>query len=111
MTTSTDSSTEPANTAALTESDRNRLFASEGRRALLDVLDGGEEWPTPVDVATLATAVAEETAGEVEPAPEAVERIAISLHHNHLPRLSDAGVLDYDEASNRVTRVGSIPVR
>jgi hypothetical protein len=29
--------------------------------------------------------------------------VTISLHHHHLPLLDEAGVLDYDPETNRVT--------
>ncbi|NKE36506.1 hypothetical protein GWG54_11865 [Natronococcus sp. JC468] len=31
-----------------------------------------------------------------------VERVALELHHGHLPRLADRGVLDYDPNRRRV---------
>ena len=32
------------------------------------------------------------------------ENVAIELHHKHLPKLDQAGFIDYDEASGRITR-------
>ena len=88
-----------AGTARLTEQDLHRLLSSERRRILLDVLG---ERPTPVDVEELALAIAEREGGTDSARSDDVERITISLHHHHLPRLADGGVVEYSPASNRV---------
>ncbi|HKJ58395.1 MAG TPA: hypothetical protein VKA37_04135, partial [Halobacteriales archaeon] len=101
-----DSSDGPPETATFTDSDRIRLLASNRRRVLLDVV---EDRSTPVALETLAAAVGEAESGAGELERETVDRIAITLHHNHLPRLADAGVLDYDPASNHVAAVRGFP--
>lgn len=35
---------------------------------------------------------------------ESVERVAVSLHHNHLPKLAEFGVVDYDSDEPLVVR-------
>lgn len=40
------------------------------------------------------------TPGSGEPAP--ADRVAADLHHNHLPRLAEAGFLDYDRRQGTV---------
>jgi hypothetical protein len=94
-----------AGIADLPTSDRHKLLAAERRRTTLDVLT---RQVGPVDLENLAAAVtARETAGAATDA-EAVERVAISLHHAHLPMMSAFGVIDYDPEA---TRVESCPRR
>lgn len=62
------------------------LLADQRRREALYVLDRREG---PITVAELA----DEVATVVEAGPE---RVAIALHHVHLPKLADAGVVSYD---------------
>jgi hypothetical protein len=33
---------------------------------------------------------------------EFVERVKISLHHNHLPKMADLGVVEYDPDATRI---------
>lgn len=96
---SSDPTNERTGTARLTEPDLHRLLSSERRRILLDVLD---ERSIPVDVEELALAIAEREEGVDSLRADDVERVAISLHHHHLPRLADGGIVDYRPASNRV---------
>ena len=91
-------SNELAETASLTDVDRHRLLASERRRHTLDVL---ETESGPVELYELAQAVAGRERVTTSP-KAAIERIALSLHHNHLPKLDDFGVVDYDPKRNLV---------
>lgn len=82
----------------LTEQERHRLLAAERRRLALDVLAGSS---VPVDLEELARRIAERESGN--PADgRTVERVAVSLHHAHLPRMDEVGVLDYDPEENRI---------
>lgn len=90
--------------SGLTDSDRHRLFAAERRRIALELL---EEADLPFALEELATAITDretELGTREADAPDAgdVERVAISLHHVHLPLMADLGVVDYDAASKRV---------
>lgn len=96
---SSESPNEPSETAPLTEDDRHRLLSSERRRVLLDVL---ADRSTPVGLEALARAIGEEEMGTDAVDPETTERIAITLHHNHIPKLAEAGVVDYDARSTYV---------
>lgn len=82
----------------LTESERHGLLSSERRRTAIDVLGG---LSGPVELEELAAAVAARedggTADEV-----AVERVAVQLHHVHLPKMADMGVLDYEADTNLI---------
>ncbi|WP_424004919.1 DUF7344 domain-containing protein (plasmid) [Haloarcula salina] len=85
--------------AGLSQSERSRLLASECRQTALSVLS---ERRCPVDLDELAAAVAEHEAGDGDPASDRVSSIATALHHNHLPRMADMGVVNYDPESGRV---------
>jgi len=87
---------------------RARLAADERRWVVLQTLYGRAP---PIALDTLAEAVA--AAERDEPSDEAVETVAVSLHHHHLPLMADLGVLDYDGEENRVTahRGGSFAPR
>ena len=92
----------------LRRDERYELLAAERRRLAVDVLS---ERDTPVALDDLAAAVAARETTESDPGADAVNRTAISLHHVHLPRLADAGVVEYDATDRRVDdakRVSSI---
>jgi hypothetical protein len=88
----------------LTEEERYDLLAAERRRAVLAVL---AERGAPTTLDELAAAVATREDGETG----ATDRLAVSLHHVHLPRMDDLGVLDYDPADNRVETVRTLSKR
>jgi DNA-binding transcriptional ArsR family regulator len=68
--------------------DTLRLLADERRRTALRFLIEGDG-PTTVD--EVAERVAAD-AGDDRP----VERVRVDLHHTHLPKMDEAGVVDYD---------------
>jgi len=78
--------------AQLPETDRYRLLSNERRRATLTVL---AERTTPLRIDDLATAVAQRVIDD-DPEMEFVERVKISLHHSHLPKMDYLDVLEYD---------------
>ncbi|MGQ4557177.1 DUF7344 domain-containing protein [Halobellus sp. GM3] len=84
-------------TVNLTESQRHQLLASDRRRLAIEILT---ERIAPVDLDALAAAISAR-----EERDEAVDRVAISLHHAHLPKMDDAGVLDYNAESHRIERI------
>jgi hypothetical protein len=97
---------ERAEGADLTASERHRLLADDRRRAALACLASRTE---PVDLADLTLAVTKRET-EASPVPEdRLERVAVSLHHNHLPQMSDLGVLDYDAESGEVETLRTDP--
>ena len=67
------------------------VLAVRRRRIVLSVL---AERELPIDIGTLGQAVAEHE----RPAPNdrAVHHVRMSLHHAHLPKLADAGLVEYD---------------
>lgn len=70
------------------------LLSDERRRASVAVLaDRGDE----IELSRLASAVAERIGDEsADPSAETVDRMRISLHHCHLPKLAEAGLIAYD---------------
>lgn len=64
---------------------------------MLRELDGRAA-PVPLDELTAAVEDRTADAGDRT-------RIAISLHHTHLPMLDDAGLVDYDADTNRITAI------
>lgn len=89
-------------TIELTEGDRHRLLSNDRRRLALDVL---ATQTTPVQLRDLARAVATREADTEEPDSEYVDRVAITLHHSHLPKIAQRDVIDYDPESKRVTSI------
>lgn len=97
--TSTDLTADHPSVAGLSETDRHRLLAAERRRLALTVL---AERPPSVDLAELAAEVAAREPGIDATDAEAVEHVAITLHHTHLPTLAEKGVIDYDLRTQRI---------
>lgn len=103
MTQSTiDIAKEYAGTDDLPESEYHQLLAAERRRVTLDVL---ADRAGPVDLEDLSAAVAAREAdaedeGEVD--ERSVERVACTLHHSHLPKMDEVGLVDYDPDETRV---------
>lgn len=83
-------------TDTLSEGERHKLFAADERRFVLDAL---AERESPVDLSELAEAVAVRM-GRTD--GEDVDAMKVLLHHVHLPKMVDAGVLEYDTASHVV---------
>jgi|AntDeeMetagen192_2_1112575.scaffolds.fasta_scaffold22718_2 hypothetical protein len=83
----------------LTESARHRLLADPERRVVLERLSG---LTAPVELAELAEAVSTCDGDGGVAVPEPTTRVKARLHHTHLPKLAEAGVLDYDSDANRV---------
>lgn len=89
-------------TTELTPNERHRLLASEQRRLAMDAV---ADRTAPVELADLAAEVAEREAG-TETTDEALDRVAAALHHTHLPKMAEAGIVDYDGAANRIDPSG-----
>lgn len=89
----------------ISETDRHRLLASEQRRMALEILKGRT---APVDLEDLAAGIAGREDGADAADEEAVEHVAVQLHHAHLPKMAELGIIDYDPDTNRIK---SCPVR
>lgn len=94
-----DSDGDLAGTVELTDSDRHRLLTDERRRIALEVLSD-RVGPVPLD--ELATEVAARESERETVDSAAVERAAIALHHNHLPRLAATDIVEYDAETRQV---------
>ncbi|WP_115864564.1 DUF7344 domain-containing protein [Halorussus litoreus] len=89
------------------------LLGNPVRRNLLAILRESSSIERDRLTATLAAEAGDATGfGASEGTEEARHRMRIALHHNHLPRLADAGLVTYDEetvtATNRLKAVASL---
>lgn len=100
MTMSQNISASPEETTTdLTDAQRHRLLGNQRRQRLLAAL---AELSTPTDIDELATAIADRNP-ELEPSnADTVQRIKVSLHHQHLPMLDSFDILEYDVDDKQV---------
>lgn len=70
------------------------------RRTVLRTVAGNGQGAT--SVATLTDAVADVAASDRRSDGEHRQRIRIALHHRHLPKMDDAGLVRYDAEAGRV---------
>jgi len=91
-----------AETNHLTENEYHELLMAEPRRMALDILTNTT---TPVDLKDLSAMIAARE-NDVEVADEeTAERVACHLHHSHLPKMADLGVIDYNPDAPALSRV------
>lgn len=85
----------------------HRLLASERRREVLSYLTprAGER----VDADELLAAVAADERPGPGPSTHRV-RVETDLHHVHLPKLADAGVVEFDPVEGAVTDEGTAEI-
>lgn len=77
------------------------LLSSDTRRHLLDIL---ADTPSQRDLRELARAVVDRL--DIEDSfDDAAHTVAIELHHNHLPRLENAGLIRYNYDSSRIESI------
>lgn len=88
-----------ADTEELTESEYHELLSVERRRITLDILARSI---APVELEDLTTTVAARESDVDVPDEATVERVALPLHHVHLPMMDEFGVIDYDPVTTRV---------
>ena len=91
--------------AARTGLETNELhgaFTSGRRRTTLSMLAGRS---TPVDGVTIARAVAARETGTTPESvtPDRAEEVRTMLYHVHLPKLDEAGLIEYDRDDDVVT--------
>lgn len=88
-----------SNTHTLTASEYHSLLAVDRRRIAIGILEGTSR---TVELEELAAEIAEYEFEEESPSDSTTERVAITLHHCHLPRLHDAGLIHYDHDENTI---------
>lgn len=76
-------------------------LADERRLLLVETLRSAD---TPIEKEDVARHIAaEETGRPLEGLdPETVRGVLVSLHHHHLPRLADLGVIEYRERTGTI---------
>lgn len=92
-----DGFTHGTNLEGLGPDERHYLLADPDRRALLGVLADRTE---PIALSDLAVEVAMASAPTTADVTANRREFELVLHHNHLPRLEDAGIVKYDTTSN-----------
>ena len=87
-------------TASVSTDTALQIVANRRRRILLTHLreNGGGGVP----LRELTEQIAQEESAALSPFDADNDRIAIELHHDHLPKLSDAGILTYDADTQMV---------
>jgi predicted transcriptional regulator len=75
------------------------LLADERRRRVLRTL---AEQEGPVDLSTLASAVADSEADDPAGRTPVWRRVYLALSHVHVPMLADAGLVEFDRTATRV---------
>jgi DNA-binding transcriptional ArsR family regulator len=73
------------------------VLADVERRQILAYLDAADD-----DVAAYSDIIGHVADGVAGESTDNHEQFAVTLHHNHLPKLSGAGVVEYDERSETV---------
>jgi hypothetical protein len=81
------------------------VLSTRRRRRLLAHMNGSGRDVFEVD--ELAEMLAEESGGGSEGPTNRRERARVELHHKHLPKMEDAGVLEYDARTEQVRYRGA----
>ncbi|WP_232686894.1 DUF7344 domain-containing protein [Halobacterium zhouii] len=84
-------------TVDLSDTERYRLLSAKRRRIVCGVLADADG---PVRFERLAEAVA--TREAAPDGREEADDVAVALHHVHLPRLAEVGVIEYDPETKQV---------
>ncbi len=81
-----------------------RALADERRLLLVETLRSAD---TPIEKAQLARHIAaKETGRSLDGVqPDTVKDVLISLHHHHLPRLSDLDIIEYQEETGTINEL------
>jgi hypothetical protein len=77
------------------------LLASDERRRLLEVLHERDSDELPLDREEAIEAVYDANGSDID--GTRADQLAIELHHNHLPRMSEADVIAWDRETNAIS--------
>jgi hypothetical protein len=83
----------------LSDSEYYQILSSDRRRTTLNVL---AEETAPVELEALAASVATQENDADTVSDATIKQVASTLHHIHLPKLADFGVVDYDANATRI---------
>ena len=78
-------------------------LAAERRRSVVRYLDEHGS-PLALDVLATVLATAEADGRVVGPDPAVADEVYASLYHVHVPKLVEAGIVEYDRAGDTVER-------
>lgn len=98
--------TRPSVSPTLPASEWYSVLAVKRRRLALDIL---AEAATAITLDELAAEIAAREGESNTADEETIEHVTVALHHTHLPKLVDAGIIHYDpddhliEAADRLT--------
>lgn len=84
----------------LSEDEKYQVLSAERCRSTLDILEEGDA----MTLTELAAKVANREHSLDGSDEEAVQRVAVSLHHKHLPKLASLDILDYDSDKRLISR-------
>jgi hypothetical protein len=93
-------SVQQGGTVEPSESEWHSVLSSKHRRLVLEVL---EEQNTDIQLGELASEVAKLDGALDAASPEKVDRVQVRLHHMHLPKMEELGVLTYEPESHRIS--------
>lgn len=85
----------------LTETERHTLLRDERRRLALDVL---AEQPATVGLSEVAARIAARADDCDASDDETVRQIEVALHHTHLPKMEELGVLSYQPETHHIVQ-------
>lgn len=80
------------------------LLRHEHRRAVVAILSETSPLSRPELTVRLAARVVDGETTSRLPDEDTRRRLRLGLHHNHLPKLSEAGVVEYDDRQVTATR-------
>lgn len=95
---------ESLNTAYLTEDDYYALLAAEERRLVLEILTYQGE--STMSLMEIASEIAKRKQNSDPHDQEDITAVAVGLHHVHLRKMGNLGVIHYDSKA-KVIRPGS----
>lgn len=98
-----DGRTTPRSPAPTTEEAKDDLLSTLAHPVRRRALSALESETGRVAVTDLARRIDDRTPSDGPTGGDESERLALALHHNHLPRLSAVGLIEYDADRNAVT--------